>query len=162
MDLNDKIKEGLPYFNSLNAVSLYRNNPFLNDIPFRSYSHSILSSPGLLELNESLEFHKRVRNEVNPLLYNYKVNLYSTVESKQEKLEFEMSQFNNQLNTIRINIIELENKIKQIENNMLENRKSTVWAFLTESESSQPFVSASKRAVKRESGLICPAKHAPS
>ena len=39
MDLNDKIKEGLPYFNSLNAVSLYRNNPFLNDIPFRSYSH---------------------------------------------------------------------------------------------------------------------------
>ena len=124
MDLNDKIKEGLPYFNSLNAVSLYRNNPFLNDIPFRSYSHSILSSPGILELNESLEFYKRIRNEINPLLYNYKVNLYSNVESKQEKLEFEMSQFNNQLNTIRINIIELENKIKQIENNMLENRKS--------------------------------------
>ena len=124
LDLNDKIKEGLPYFNSLNAVSIYRNNPFLYDIPFRSYSHSILSSPGLLELNESLEFHKRVRNEVNPLLYNYKVNLYSNVESKQEKLEFEMNQFNNELNPIKTKIIELENKIKQIENNMLENRKS--------------------------------------
>ena len=126
LELNDQIKEGLPYFNTYNSINFSNNNKILIDSPIKISNDNSLLTPDINELNKGIDFYKKVRNEINPLLYNYKVNLNTVVENKIEKLEDELYKFNNLIEPLNNKLNELENKILKIESELIESKKSNL------------------------------------
>ena len=126
LELNDQIKEGLPYFNTYNSINFSNNNKILIDSPIKISNDNSLLTPDINELNKGIDFYKKVRNEINPLLYNYKVNLNTVVENKIEKLEDELYKYNNLIEPLNNKLNELENKILKIESELIESKKSNL------------------------------------
>ena len=126
LELNDQIKEGLPYFNTYNSINFSNNNKILIDSPIKISNDNSLLTPDINELNKGIDFYKKVRNEINPLLYNYKVNLNTVVENKIKKLEDELYKFNNLIEPLNNKLNELENKILKIESELIESKKSNL------------------------------------
>jgi len=113
----DNIKDGLNFYNSYNSFYPYKNSNLTN----KNYYFPIKSN--INELIDSVEFNKKIRNEINPIMFGIQNDLTLKCENEFKKLEELQNRMNKRLDNIEFNSKSVDSKIIDINNDIIKNKE---------------------------------------
>ena len=113
----DNIKDGLNFYNSYNNFYPYKNSNLTN----KNYYFPIKSN--INELIDSVEFNKKIRNEINPIMFGIQNDLTLKCDNEFKKLEELQNKMNKRLDNIEFNSKNVDSKIIDINNDIIKNKE---------------------------------------
>ena len=113
----DNIKDGLNFYSSYNTFYPNKSTNLLN----KNYYFPIKSN--FSELMDSVEFNKKIRNEINPIVFGIQNDLTLKCDNEFKKLEELQNKMNKRLDNIEFNSKNVDSKIIDINNDTTKNKE---------------------------------------
>ena len=113
----DNIKDGLNFYSSYNSFYPNKSTNLLN----KNYYFPIKSN--FSELMDSVEFNKKIRNEINPIIFGIQNDLTLKCDNEFKKLEELQNKMNKRLDNIEFNSKNVDSKIIDINNDIIKNKE---------------------------------------
>ena len=113
----DSVKDGLNFYSSYNTFYPTKNSNLTN----KNYYFPIRTN--FNELIDSVEFNKKIRNEINPIIFGIQNDLTLKCDNEFKKLEELQNKINKRLDNIEFNSRSVDSKIIDINNDIIKNKE---------------------------------------
>ena len=112
----DNIKDGLNFYSSYNSFYPFRNSSLTN----KNYYFPVRTN--FNELMDSVEFNKKIRNEINPIMFNLQNDLLLKIDNEFKKFDELKKNLNKRIDNIEFNNKNMDSKIIDINSDVIKNK----------------------------------------